>query len=49
MATSDKTPLKLRRTDPDETMGRLLYRQRADYEAWLAESLARPKRLDPLK
>lgn len=45
MASSDRTPLGFRRTDPDETAGRLLYRQRADYEAWLEQSLARKVRL----
>jgi hypothetical protein len=30
MASSDRSPRGLRRTDPDETEGRLLYRQLAD-------------------
>jgi hypothetical protein len=45
MASSDRTPLGYRRTDPDETAGRLLYRQRADYEAWLQQSLTRKMKL----
>lgn len=30
MASSDRTPIGFRRSDPDETQGRLLYRQRAE-------------------
>lgn len=45
MASSDRTPLGFRRTDPDETEGRLIYRQRANAEARMSLNLARRVRL----
>ncbi|MDB5445678.1 MAG: hypothetical protein JWQ97_995 [Phenylobacterium sp.] len=45
MASSDRTPPGFRRTDPDETLGRLLYRERADAEARMRISLARQVKL----
>lgn len=41
MASSDRTPPGFLRTDPDETLGRLLYRQRADAEARMQIALKR--------
>lgn len=45
MASSDRTPLGYRRTDPDETAGRLLYRRIAEAEARRSISMARKVRL----
>ena len=45
MGSSDRTPLGYRRNDPDETEGRLLYRQRADAEVRRHLALARTARL----
>lgn len=45
MASSDRTPHSLRRNDPDETEGRLLYRQRAEAEARMSLAIARRVRL----
>lgn len=41
MASSNRDPIGYRRTDPDETPGRLLYRQLADTEARRSLGLAR--------
>lgn len=45
MASSDRTPPGFRRNDPDETAGRLLYRQRAEGEARVQTARARKVRL----
>lgn len=45
MASSDRTPPGLRRNDPDETEGRLLYRQRAEAEARMQMARTRKVRL----
>lgn len=41
MASSYREPPGYRRSDPDETAGRLLYRQRADAEGRRSIGLAR--------
>ncbi len=45
MASSYREPAGYRRTDPDETEGRLLYRQIAEAEARRSIAQARPVRL----
>jgi hypothetical protein len=47
MASSNRTPLRYRRTDPDETAGRLLYRQRANAEGRMSLGLARLVKFAP--
>lgn len=41
------TPVGYRRLDPDETMGRWLYRARAETEARMSVALSRKVRLAP--
>lgn len=47
MASSYRHAPGLRRDDPDETEGRLLYRQRADAEARMQMAMTRRVRLSP--
>lgn len=49
MGSSNRTPVKYRHTDPDETEGRLLYRQLAEAEGRMSIGLARKVRLKPEK
>jgi hypothetical protein len=41
MASSSREPLGYRRTDPDETEGRLLYRRLAEREARMSVAMGR--------